>query len=135
MTTPLYPVNLTPARTPAEAMHPLEIENVTLRKTLSEAIDERNAAILERDEARAMLSSICSEFEGVVAHADWRAAGSPGMSVPFKGDFASATQLPSVVGRMRWWAREMRKTINTALASYEAEEIVRATPLVTEVDK
>lgn len=68
-------------------------------------------AVQKLDEARAMLSAICSEFEGAVAHADWRAAGSPGMSVPFTGDFASATQLPSVVGRMRWWAREMRKSI------------------------
>ena len=65
----------------------------------------------ERDEARAMLSALCSEFEGAVAHADWRASGSPGMSVPFTGDFASATQLPSVVSRMRWWAREMRLVI------------------------
>lgn len=63
----------------------------------------------ERDEARAELSALCSEFEGAVAHADWRAAGSSGMGVPFHGDFASATQLPSVVARMRWWAREMRK--------------------------
>lgn len=68
-------------------------------------------AIRERDEARALLSALCAEFEGAVAHAEWRAAGSPGMSVPFHGDFASATQLPSVVGRMRWWAREMRKVI------------------------
>lgn len=65
----------------------------------------------ERDAARGVLSALCAEFEGAVAHADWRAAGSPGMSVPFTGDFASATQLPSVVGRMRWWAREMRKVI------------------------
>lgn len=65
----------------------------------------------ERDEARAVLSALCAEFEGAVTHADWRAAGSLGMSVPFTGDFASATQLPSVVGRMRWWAREMRKVI------------------------
>lgn len=69
------------------------------------------ALVRERDEARAMLSAICSELEGAVAHADRRAAGSPGMSVPFTGDFASATQLPSVVSRMRWWAREMRRVI------------------------
>jgi hypothetical protein len=68
----------------------------------------------ERDEARAMLSAICAEFEGAVAHADWRAAGSPGMSVTFTGDFASATQLPSVVGRMRRWAREIRNIIGEA---------------------
>jgi hypothetical protein len=66
----------------------------------------------ERDRARNMLEGICSEFEGVVAHADWKAAGSKGMSVPFRGDFASAVQLPSLVGRMRWWANEMRKVID-----------------------
>jgi hypothetical protein len=65
----------------------------------------------ELNEAKSLLSALCSQFEGAVAHADWRAAGSPGMSVPFTGDFASAAQLPSVVGRMRWWAREMRKVI------------------------
>lgn len=65
----------------------------------------------ERDAARGVLSALCAEFEGAVAHADFRAAGSSGMGVPFHGDFASATQLPSVVGRMRWWAREMRKVI------------------------
>lgn len=68
----------------------------------------------ERDEARAVLDAICVEFEGTVAHADWRAAGSKGMSVPYHGDFASAAQLPSVVGRMRWWVREMRKVLGSA---------------------
>jgi hypothetical protein len=71
-----------------------------------------NSAMAQQlHEARAVLLAICSEFDGAVAHADWRAAGSPGMSVPFTGDFASATQLPSVVSRMRWWAREMRRVI------------------------
>lgn len=65
----------------------------------------------ERDEARAVLSALCAEFDGTVAHADWRADGSKGMHVPFTGDFASAVQLPSVVSRMRWWVREMRKTL------------------------
>ena len=60
---------------------------------------------------RALLEGICSQFEGAVAHADWRAAGSKGMHVPFTGDFASAVQLPSVVGRMRWWAKEIRSVI------------------------
>jgi hypothetical protein len=60
---------------------------------------------------RALLEGICSQFEGAVAHADWRAAGSRGMHVPFTGDFASAVQLPSVVGRMRWWAKEIRSVI------------------------
>lgn len=81
------------------------------RQHYADAIGERNKAEARDEAARAVLSAICSEFEGAVAHADWRAAGSPGMSVPFTGDFASATQLPSVVSRMRWWAREMRRVI------------------------
>jgi hypothetical protein len=84
-------------------------------KALSESQErlaaEVREAIRERDEARAALSALCAEFEGAVANADWRAAGSKGMSVPFTGDFASAVQLPSVVSRMRWWAREMRKAL------------------------
>lgn len=81
------------------------------RQNYADAIGERNRAEARDEEARAVLLALCSEFECAVAHADWRAAGSPGMSVPFIGDFASATQLPSVVSRMRWWAREMRKVI------------------------
>ena len=65
----------------------------------------------ERDKARAALSALCAEFEGAVAHADWKANGSKGMHVPFTGDFASVTQLPSAIGRMRWWAREIRKVL------------------------
>lgn len=90
-------------RAEADAYHPEDGEPVALWGV------ERLAK--ERDAARTVLSSLCSEFEGAVRHADWRAAGSPGMSVPFTGDFASATQLPSIVGRMRWWARELRKVI------------------------
>lgn len=60
---------------------------------------------------RALLEGICSQFEVADAHTDWRAAGSRGMHVPFTGDFASAVQLPSVVSRMRWWAREIRAVI------------------------
>lgn len=44
MTTPLYPVNLSPARTPAEAMHPLEIENVTLRMRVAVLTEALRAA-------------------------------------------------------------------------------------------
>jgi hypothetical protein len=75
-------------------------------------LNEIDRLTAERDMARNMLEGICSEFEGVVAHADWKAEGSKGMSVPFHGDFASAVQLPSVVGKMRWWSRQMRKVID-----------------------
>ena len=86
-----------------------ELLDGTERKDL---LDEIGRLTAERNTARNMLEGICSEFEGVVAHADWKAAGSKGMSVPFRGDFASAVQLPSLVGRMRWWANEMRKVID-----------------------
>lgn len=65
----------------------------------------------ERDAARHMLEGICGQFEGTIRHADWVAAGSKGMSVPFHGDFASVAHLPSIISRMRWWAREMRRVI------------------------
>jgi hypothetical protein len=74
-------------------------------------LEETQRLMNERDMVRNMLEGICSEFEGAVAHADWKANGSKGMSVPFHGDFASAVQLPSVVGKMRWWSRQMRKVI------------------------
>ncbi len=65
----------------------------------------------ERDEARKWLEGICSEFEGTIAHADWRAAGSKGMSVPFRGDFADMTRHPGVIGRMRWWVKVFRAAL------------------------
>jgi hypothetical protein len=79
--------------------------------SMAKLFDEIEWLTAERDAARNMLEGICSEFEGTVAHADWKAEGSKGMSVPFHGDFASAVQLPSVVGKMRWWSRQMRKVI------------------------
>ena len=74
-------------------------------------VEEIERLQTERDAARHMLEGICDEFERTIAYADWTAAGSKGMSVPFHGDFASAVQLPSVVGKMRWWSREMRRVI------------------------
>ena len=65
----------------------------------------------ERDEARKWLEGICSEFEGAVAHADWRAAGSKGMSVTFTGDFASVVQLPGAINKMRWWVNVFRDAL------------------------
>lgn len=65
----------------------------------------------ELGDTQRVLEDICAEFEGAVLHADWKAAGSPGMSVPFHGDFASATQLPSVVAKMRWWVREFKQVL------------------------
>ena len=67
--------------------------------------------VKQRNAARHMLERICGEFERTIKHAEWVAAGSKGMSVPFHGDFASVAHLPSVISRMRWWAREMRRAI------------------------
>lgn len=62
-------------------------------------------------EAHDALEAICREFEDTVAHADWRADGSPGMSVPFHGDFATVVQLPSVISRMRAWVRTFKRAL------------------------
>jgi hypothetical protein len=80
-------------------------------ESISKLYNEIDRLKTELDTARNMLEGICSEFEGAVAHADWKAEGSKGMSVPFLGDFASAVQLPSIVSQMRWWSRQMRKVI------------------------
>lgn len=52
-----------------------------------------------------LADSIAHEFEVAVE------SRNPvcGMSVPPSGDFISCARLPSAVGRMRWWAREIRK--------------------------
>lgn len=78
---------------------------------LAEALAEERERVLS-SRAMQLVESIAGEFERTVKRAEWEAAGSKGMSVPFFGDFAAATRLPSVISRMRWWSREIR----TALA-------------------
>lgn len=56
------------------------------------------------------LVAITDVLEAHVREADRRGGG---MSVPFHGDFASALRLPSVVGRFRWWARELRAALDS----------------------
>ena len=73
--------------------------------------EHANRWALRARKAEALLEGLCAQFEDVVAHADWRAAGSKGMQVPFQGDFAGAAKLPSVISRMRWWAKEIRSTL------------------------
>lgn len=64
---------------------------------------------LEAAEAKGKLAeialSLAHEFEAAVASRE--PVG--GMSVSPSGDFISCAQLPSAVGRMKWWAREIRK--------------------------
>lgn len=57
---------------------------------------------------RDLALALAAEFEGAVREAEFRAAGRPGMHVPFHGDFAAAVPIPSVVGQMRWWAKALR---------------------------
>ena len=63
------------------------------------------ARVAELEKVASLADSIAHEFE--VAVESRNPVG--GMSVPPSGDFISCAQLPSAVGRMRWWAREIRK--------------------------
>ena len=82
-------------------------------RAMGDMPDDEDAGL---DELRRVAEALCGEFESAVAHAEWRSAGSKGMQVPFHGDFAAATQLPSVVGRMRWWSRELRRALGKTVA-------------------
>ena len=98
----------------ARYRHWLGDKEALLNNAMNDLLDllaEVERLMNERDASRHMLEGICGEFEGTIKHADWVAAGSKGMSVPFHGDFASVAHLPSVISRMRWWAREMRRVI------------------------
>jgi hypothetical protein len=90
---------------PTDAMLAEKGQQIYVRRLQEHAETVEHFARMQR--CRSLLEGICSQFEGAVAHA----AGSKGMHVPFTGDFASAVQLPSVVSRMRWWAKEIRSVI------------------------
>ena len=94
-----------------EANKPQNAVWLFVRQDVPALLAEVERLTAERAAARYMFEGICGEFERTIAHADWVAAGSKGMSVPFHGDFASVAQLPGVVGRMRWWVREMRRAL------------------------
>jgi len=70
-------------------------------------IDELRA---DNGRLREALECVTSALEDAVAHADNRGQG--GMQVPFHGDFAAATQLPSFVSRARWHARQGRAALD-----------------------
>lgn len=58
------------------------------------------------ERARTVLDGLDQQIEA--KHADMtRPPG--GMRVPFHGDFVSAT--PSVLNRLRWWSRELRRAL------------------------
>jgi len=61
--------------------------------------------------------SLAEQFERAVASRE----PVSGMQVTPTGDFISAAQLPSVLKRMKWWAREIRKADSACAALGEVE--------------
>jgi len=64
----------------------------------------------ERARLAAMLDAFATTAEAAVREHLTRGKG--GQQVPFHGDFANVP--PSAVGRLRWWAREMRAVLGEA---------------------
>lgn len=89
----------------AELPHLLSGEPMTGDGDRDDEIATLRARIAELEKVASLADSIAHEFE--VAVESRNPVG--GMSVPPSGDFISCAQLPSAVGRMRWWAREIRK--------------------------
>jgi hypothetical protein len=80
------------------------------------------AALLEEhrkalEPLQAVVTGLAQEMEAAIRERE-RPKG--GMSVPFHGDFCNAP--PSMLGRLRWWARELRE----ALAGRTSALLVRA---------
>lgn len=80
------------------------------------------AALLEEhhkapEALRAVVTGLAEEMEAAIRERE-RPKG--GQAAPFHGDFAQAP--PSMVGRLRWWARELRG----ALAGHVSHLLVRA---------
>jgi hypothetical protein len=61
---------------------------------------------------RDLTEYLAQEFEGAVREAEFVAGGRKGQIVPVHGDFAGAARMPGLVGRMRWWARELRAALD-----------------------
>lgn len=80
----------------------------TSSRNFAAEVARADAAQRETAATRAVLAALTETFEAVLAEAD-RPKG--GMSVPFQGDFVGALRLPSVLGNMRWWAREARRVL------------------------
>lgn len=69
------------------------------------------AALLEEhrkalEPLRAVVTGLAEEMEAAIREKEHPKGG---MSVPFHGDFASAP--PSMLNRLRWWARELRRAL------------------------
>lgn len=66
------------------------------------------------ERAEAALEGITATFERVIREDDNRLAGYKGLQVSFHGDFNGIWQLPSCMGAIRWWARELREALTQA---------------------
>lgn len=75
----------------------------------ADGLDDKLRAV--HQEALRIMDGFASTAEAAVAHSEWMAGPRTGMRVPFHGDFASAYQIPSVISRLRWWAREFRASV------------------------
>lgn len=79
----------------------------------AERIDSLQARLSIRTdalrEALRIMNGFAETAEAAVANSEWQAGPRTGMHVPFHGDFANA--VPSVIARLRWWAREFRASI------------------------
>lgn len=65
------------------------------------------ALLAEVRRLRASIAAFSDTAECAVEAFENRDSG--GMSVPFRGDFCSAT--PSVISSLRWWVRELRASL------------------------
>lgn len=83
----------------------------------ADGLDAKLRAV--HQEAVRIMEGFASTAEAAVAHSEWMAGPRTGMQVPFHGDFASAHQIPSVISRLRWWAREFRASITKVEADME----------------
>jgi hypothetical protein len=88
---------------------PIHKDRCPLDLTLEEP--HPGAALLEEhrkalEPLQAVVSGLAGEMERAIAH---REAPKGGQQVPFHGDFAQTPH--SMVGRLRWWARELRSAL------------------------
>jgi hypothetical protein len=82
-------------------------------QALATVTAERDAALAEVAKLRHTPLALLGEFERATQEQDRINAGQRGMSVPFHGDFAGAIQHPGLMGRIRWWARELQDALAT----------------------
>lgn len=85
----------------AENVSILRAERDTERQLRLEAAEQHRKAL---EPLRAVVDALSTEMERTIRHRE-----SSGMSVPDHGDFAAAP--PSMLGRLRWWSREMRESL------------------------